>query len=83
LTQLAIAWVIKNPNVSTAITGASSPDQVETAVKSVELASRITPELEKKINRILDTTPKPKMDFTTFTPGKPRRPVEEVTEQKQ
>ncbi len=29
MAQLALAWVIKNPDVSTAITGASSPKQLE------------------------------------------------------
>ncbi len=28
MAQLALAWVIKNPDVSTAITGASSPKQL-------------------------------------------------------
>lgn len=66
LGQLAVAWVLKNPNVSTAITGASSIDQLKDTLGSVELVKKLTPELQKRINTILDTTPKPKMNFATF-----------------
>ena len=34
LSQLAIAWVLQNPNVSSAITGASRPEQVTENVKA-------------------------------------------------
>ncbi|WP_026119897.1 aldo/keto reductase family protein [Nocardiopsis ganjiahuensis] len=34
LSQLAVAWVLQNPNVSAAIIGASRPEQVESNVKA-------------------------------------------------
>ena len=34
LAQLAIAWVLQNPNVSAALVGASRPEQLEDSVKA-------------------------------------------------
>lgn len=46
---LALAWVLKNPNVSTVITGSSRIEQLHENLKAAELAKRITPEIQKKI----------------------------------
>lgn len=35
--QLAIAWVLKNPNVASAIVGASRPDQIVDNIKAVDV----------------------------------------------
>lgn len=43
MAQLALAWVISNKDVSTAITGASSPKQLEETLKSVQFQKLITP----------------------------------------
>lgn len=45
LAQLALAWVLKNPHVSTVITGASHPSQVTENLKAAEVAERITPQV--------------------------------------
>lgn len=50
LAQLSIAWVLKNPNVSTVITGASRAAQVTENMKAVEVAPKLTPEIMKKID---------------------------------
>ncbi|KAK6950926.1 hypothetical protein Daesc_007454 [Daldinia eschscholtzii] len=55
--QLALAWVLKNPNVSSAITGASSPEQVYENVQAIELVDRLTPEIMTKIDEILENKP--------------------------
>ena len=55
--ELALAWVIVNKDVSTAIFGATSVSQVQSNLKSVEIASKWTPELEERIEKILDTQP--------------------------
>ena len=34
MAQLALAWILREPNVSSAIIGASSPSQVEENVKA-------------------------------------------------
>lgn len=43
-TRLAMAWVLKNPNVASAITGASKPEQVYDSVRSLELLPKMTDE---------------------------------------
>ena len=50
--QLAIAWVLTNPHVSTVITGASRVEQVAENMKAVEVARRITPEIQQAIEDI-------------------------------
>jgi voltage-dependent potassium channel beta subunit len=45
LAQLALAWVLKNPRVSTVITGASHPSQILENLKAAEVAERITPQV--------------------------------------
>ena len=48
--QLSIAWCLKNPNVSTVITGASRVAQVEENMKALEIAARLSPDLLQKID---------------------------------
>jgi voltage-dependent potassium channel beta subunit len=56
--QLALAWCTLNPNVSTVITGASKPYQVEENMKALEVAEQLTPDVVDKIEEILDNKPK-------------------------
>ncbi len=63
LAQLAIAWCLKNPNVSTVITGASRPGQVTENMKSLEVAARLTPEVMEKIEGVLRNKPEPEKDW--------------------
>jgi aryl-alcohol dehydrogenase-like predicted oxidoreductase len=57
LAQLAIAWCLKNPNVSTVITGASRPEQVRENMKSLEVVPKLTPEVMAWIDSILGNKP--------------------------
>ena len=59
MATLAMAWVIKNPNVSSAITGASKVEQVAKSVKSLSLLPKLTDEVMKEIDEILDNKPEP------------------------
>jgi aryl-alcohol dehydrogenase-like predicted oxidoreductase len=52
LSQLALAWCLKNPYVSTVITGASRVEQVHENMKASQVASKITPEILERINNI-------------------------------
>jgi voltage-dependent potassium channel beta subunit len=52
LSQLSIAWILKNPYVSTVITGASRVEQVHENLKAGEVAPKITPELLQRIDDI-------------------------------
>ncbi|KAF8167254.1 voltage-gated potassium channel beta-2 subunit [Crassisporium funariophilum] len=58
-TVLALAWIAKNPNTSTVILGASSPQQVIDNLKAVEVIPKITPEIMEKIEIILNNKPSP------------------------
>lgn len=50
--QLALAWCLKNPNVSTVITGATKPEQVTENMKALGVVEKLTPELMKKLNKL-------------------------------
>ncbi|HEX9838058.1 MAG TPA: aldo/keto reductase [Anaerolineales bacterium] len=50
LSQLSIAWVLKNPNVSTVITGASRVEQLHENLGTTEVASQLTPEILQRID---------------------------------
>jgi voltage-dependent potassium channel beta subunit len=52
LAQLALAWCLKNPFVSTVITGASRVEQVHKNMKASEVAPKITPEILERIEDI-------------------------------
>ena len=53
LSQLALAWCLKNPNVSTVITGASRVEQVHENMKAVEFVDKLTPEVMAQIEAAL------------------------------
>lgn len=57
LAQLAIAWCVKNPDVSTVITGASRTEQVAENIKSLEIVPKLTPEVIERIEAILENKP--------------------------
>ena len=50
--QLAIAWVLKNPNVSTVITGASKLSQLQDNLGAAALVPRLTPEVLQRIDEV-------------------------------
>lgn len=50
LAQLSIAWILKNPNVSTVITGASRVEQVHENLKAAEIAPRLTPDIMTRMD---------------------------------
>ena len=55
--QLAIAWCLLNPNVSTVITGASKASQVKDNMKAIDIVDKLTPEVVETIEEILDNKP--------------------------
>ncbi|KAI1261227.1 Aldo/keto reductase [Xylariaceae sp. FL1019] len=57
MASLALAWAIKNPNVSTVILGATKVEQIEDNAKALKLAEKITPEVMEEIEKILDNKP--------------------------
>jgi voltage-dependent potassium channel beta subunit len=57
MSRLALAWCLKNPNVSTVITGASKVEQVHDNMQSLEVAGQLTDDVMEKIEAILDNKP--------------------------
>ena len=55
---LSIAWCIKNPNVTTAILGATKKQQLLENLKSLDIVPMLTPEVMEKIDAILKNKPK-------------------------
>ena len=49
--QLALAWCLKNENVSTVITGATSVKQLQENMKAAEVAPKITLDVMEKIDQ--------------------------------
>jgi len=52
LSQLAIAWCLKNPNVSSVITGATKEEQLEENLGALVVKENLTPEIMKTIDTI-------------------------------
>ena len=52
LAQLAIAWVAKNPRVSTVITGASKLSQLQANLGALDLIDKLTPEVMARIDAV-------------------------------
>lgn len=61
--QLALAWCLKNPNVSTVITGASRPEQVVENMAALDVVPKLTDEVMARIEDILQNKPTPPSDF--------------------
>ena len=53
LPRLALAWCLKNPNVSTVITGASNTEQILENLKAGEVRDQLAADLMDKISAIL------------------------------
>lgn len=58
LAQLALAWCLKNPNVSTVITGASRVEQVHENMKALDVVDKLTPDVMDRIDQVLGNKPK-------------------------
>ncbi|CAG7655570.1 aldo/keto reductase family protein [Actinacidiphila bryophytorum] len=59
MAQLAVAWVLQNPNVSAAIVGASRPEQVAENAKAsgVRLGADVMAEIERVLAPVATTDP--------------------------
>jgi voltage-dependent potassium channel beta subunit len=57
MAQMALAWCLKNPNVSTVITGASRPEQVVENMKALDTVPKLDSGLMEKIEGVLKNAP--------------------------
>lgn len=53
LSQLAIAWCLKNPHVSTVITGATQIGQLNENLGAIEVKDRLSPDVMQQISTII------------------------------
>ncbi|MFD1535849.1 aldo/keto reductase family protein [Nonomuraea guangzhouensis] len=69
MAQLAVAWVLQNPNVASAIVGASRPEQVRDNVKAVgvKLDSGVLERIDTVLGPVIERDP-------TKTASPPKRP---------
>ena len=56
---LALAWCLKNPYVSSVITGASKPEQVRENMKALKAVPLLTEDIMARIEEILGNRPQP------------------------
>lgn len=57
--RLALAWCLKNPHVSTVITGASRASQVAENMKAIDDVEKLTDDVMEKIEAIAESKPEP------------------------
>ncbi len=57
MAQLALAWCLRNPNVSTVITGASTSDQIKENMGALEAVTLLTDEVLERIEGVLANKP--------------------------
>ena len=57
MAQLAIAWCLKHPGVSTVILGASRTSQLEENLASLDVVPKLTGEVMDRIDTILGNKP--------------------------
>jgi aryl-alcohol dehydrogenase-like predicted oxidoreductase len=60
MAQLAVAWVLQNPNVASAIVGASRPEQVAENVKAagVKLTEDVLTKIDDVLGDVVETDPR-------------------------
>jgi len=61
--QLALAWCLQNDDVSTVITGASKPSQVEENMQALDVAQRMDENAARRVESILDNAPDSRPNF--------------------
>ncbi len=63
MAQLALAWCLKNPDVSTVITGASKVNQIVENIKSIDIVDKLTEDVMESIEDILVNKPEGERDW--------------------
>ena len=75
LAQLALAWVVANPDVSCCILGASKGKQIEENIKALEIYKKLEKNDFIGIEKILKNTPQGEIDFLTWKELPSRRNI--------
>ncbi|KAJ8655457.1 hypothetical protein O0I10_008951 [Lichtheimia ornata] len=61
--QLAIAWCLCNPNVTSVIIGASTPDQAKENIHALKIRHLMTDDVIEELDQILGNKPEAVFDF--------------------
>jgi voltage-dependent potassium channel beta subunit len=61
--QLSLAWCLKNPNVSSAITGATTGEQVRENMASLDVLEKLNADVMDRIDNVLQNKPESPRDF--------------------
>ena len=75
LGQLALAWVIANPDVSCCLIGATKGSQIEENVKAIEISKKLDKDLLIEIENILQNVPKGEIDYLNWKELPSRRNI--------
>ena len=75
LSQLAIAWVIANPDVSCCLLGATKGAQIEENVKALEIYKKLDKDIFIEIEKILDNVPDGEIDYRDWRELPSRRHI--------
>lgn len=57
MAQLAIAWCLKNQNISSVILGASQVEQLQENLGAVDIEPKLTPEVMERIEQVMGNKP--------------------------
>ncbi len=57
LSLFSLAWCLKNPNVSTAILGASKVSQLEENLKALDVVEKLTDEIMQQVDAVMQNKP--------------------------
>jgi voltage-dependent potassium channel beta subunit len=63
MAQMAIAWCLKNPHISTVITGASKPQQVSENIQALDYVEKLTLDVMEHIESVLKNRPEPLTNY--------------------
>ena len=78
MTQLSIAWVIRNKDVSTAILGAMKPEQLIEDLGALDICKKFNKEILEEIETIMKNAPDGEIDyFKSFSPMPIRLNIDE------
>lgn len=75
LVHLALAWVLKYPYTTSALIGARNVEQLEDCLLALDVLALLTPEVEARINKILNNSPSARFNYSTWSEYPPIRPV--------
>lgn len=61
MSQLSLAWILKNPNVDSVLLGASRPEQILENIAAWQVIPKLTPDIMEKLETAVQNAPKPAM----------------------